>query len=71
MPQQKTLEPHQLRVVAERQELTDRIDKLIAFTKTPIFDALDRAEQFRLVRQLDAMRAYEHILSERISAFGE
>lgn len=61
-----SLLPHQQRVITERNELGEKLEKLSAFLGTPTFDKLDREEQFRLVRQRDAMRAYYGILGERI-----
>ena len=61
--------PHQQRVVDEKCELDARLAKLIPFFDTPIFAALDEAEQSRLERQEEAMKAYSAILTERIAAF--
>lgn len=60
---------HQQRVVLERIELGERIDKLAAFRKSPFFTTLDGAEQGRLTRQEDIMRQLDAVLSERINAF--
>lgn len=68
----KSLAPHQLRVVKERAELSEKIDALEAFcfgSSTSVFGSLDQREQSLLTKQLDAMKAYEHILSIRISHF--
>lgn len=61
-----SLQPHQQRVLNERDDLGSKLEKLSAFLSTRTFDGLDREEQFRLVRQRDAMRAYYGILGERI-----
>lgn len=63
------MQPHQQRVVSEKAELDERIDKLTAFIDTPIFAGLDVAEQERLVRQLHHMGMYTAVLAERIRAF--
>ena len=63
------LEPHQQRVVDEKAELDERLDKLDVFFSGPIFTTLPEAEQQRLGRQAVAMRSYSEILSERIAAF--
>lgn len=65
----KELPPHQNRVMVEAAELADKVEKLTAFTVTPMFDRLDPDEQGRLRTQLVAMRTYGNILGERIAAF--
>lgn len=64
-----TLPPHQQRVLDEKQELDERLEKLLAFHSTPIFHGLPESEQIRLERQAVAMRTYSEILGERIAAF--
>lgn len=64
------LAPHQHRVVVEKDDLDDRLDKLNAFFSTHIFGALPVTEQARLRRQAVAMRIYSEVLDERIQAFG-
>ena len=64
------LAPHQHRVVVEKEDLDDRLDKLNAFFSTSIFDTLPVTEQARLRRQAVAMRIYSEVLDERIQAFG-
>ena len=63
------LQPHQQRVVTEKTELDEKIDKLTAFIDTPVFAGLDEAEQGRLVQQLHYMGHYTAVLGERIAAF--
>lgn len=63
------LPPHQQRVLDEKRELDDRLQKLVAFFSNPIFHGLPESEQIRLERQAVAMRTYSEILSERIAAF--
>jgi hypothetical protein len=63
------LQPHQQRVVDERAELVDRIQKLMNFCITDTFAALDQAERRRLHAQYHAMESYSYILGERIAAF--
>lgn len=63
------LAPHQQRVVAEKAQLDDKIDKLSAFFGSERYKGLDSAEQERLTVQIGAMREYEEILAERIAAF--
>lgn len=61
--------PHQQRVVTERQELADNLQKLKAFFANPIFDGLPQAEKERLKRQAVHMGDYLGVLNERIEAF--
>ncbi len=64
------MEPHQQRVVAERNELDERLAKLEEFRDySPIFKGLSKAEQRRLVRQASYMELYRDVLDERIEAF--
>lgn len=64
-----TVPDWQQRVIEESQQLVDRMDKLGAFTDTPMFKSLHPDEQWRMVRQLTAMAAYAQALGERINAF--
>ena len=66
----KPVQPHQQRVVQERLELKDRLDKLLAFIATnPQYTALDAQECKRMVRQSEVMKEYIAILDERVAAF--
>jgi hypothetical protein len=64
-----TLQPHQQRVVSERDELSDRLGKLLAFFQTPTFVGLPEAERSRLRNQARFMDGYAAVLEERIAAF--
>lgn len=64
-----TLAPHQERVVAERAELHERLEKLVAFVNDERFGSLDHDEQRRMQRQVRAMCDYREVLDERIAAF--
>ena len=65
------LQPHQQRVVTEKAELDEKATALSNFIGlSPIFDALDPAEQERLREQNDVMWQYSEILGARIAAFG-
>jgi proline racemase len=68
--------PHQQRVIDERDQLAERLDKLRAFiTLQPqggtvsIFDSLDKAEREDLRSQARHMREYKAILDRRIARF--
>jgi hypothetical protein len=66
------VQPHQERVVAELQELAERRRKLEAFIDgSPIFGALPRDEQKRMLRQQNVMREYEDVLRDRVAHFPE
>ena len=62
-------QPHQQRVLNEKQELDGRIDRLEQFLRSPKTGEVPEAEIDRMERQADAMRAYAAILSERIAAW--
>jgi len=63
------LAPHQQRVVAEKAELDEKLNKLEAFFENPIYNKLDCSERKRLQLQASFMRAYSDVLGERIAAF--
>jgi hypothetical protein len=69
MGEVKELAPHQQRVVAERDELLDRLRKLRSFITGFVYLDLDQEEQKRLAAQDMAMEKYLTILNERIGAF--
>ncbi|QFH68104.1 hypothetical protein FR773_26095 (plasmid) [Leclercia adecarboxylata] len=61
---------HQL-LKAERTQLIDRIQKLVAYIGTEHFLSLDAFEQSRLNSQLDYMQSYRRELDERLIALAE
>lgn len=63
------LQPHQQRVVTEKAELDEKLEKLHVFFGTEIFAGLDDAEMDRLQRQAHHMEDYSAVLGERIAAF--
>lgn len=63
------MQPHQQRVVDEKDALDEKINKLDQFLDGDIFKGLPIKEQDRLVKQLHFMRQYYSILGERIAAF--
>jgi hypothetical protein len=64
------MQPHQQRVVDEKKELDEKLDKLKSFIETSqIFSGLPSDERKRLGRQFDVMAEYSSILSQRILAF--
>jgi len=65
------MEDYQKRVVAEKMELDERLEKLSDFIRGNIFSGLDADEKNRLRYQLLAMQLYSNILSDRIVAFAD
>ena len=64
------LEPHQQRVVNERDELNTKLVALKGFIKgSQVFGSLPDDEQSRLKRQAEVMTEYSDILQERINAW--
>ena len=64
-----SLQPHQQRVIAEKEALDVKREKLIVFIQSPEFDGITVQERSLLTRQLLAMDDYSAILGERICAF--
>jgi len=62
------MQPFQERVVQEKAELDEKIDKLAAFVPGAI-GIVSFEELSRLIAQLDVMTEYSLILGERIAAF--
>lgn len=65
------MEAHQERVITEKADLDEKIEKLRVFFTTPLFGGLDGAEQDRLSRQFSYMCSYSAVLEERIAAFAK
>jgi hypothetical protein len=65
------VQPHQKRVVEEKQDLDDRLSRLRDFISTAggVFKSLSDAEKDRLRRQEKAMTEYSNILQERVENF--
>ena len=66
-----TLQPWQERVVEEKEQLVERLEKLDAFLATPACLALPFDDRCLLARQLFAMKQYLEILLDRIARFFE
>jgi hypothetical protein len=60
---------HQQRVVDEKTDLDDKLDRLITFFDTTIYKSLHIDEQARLAQQCEYMSKYSQVLGERITAF--
>lgn len=65
----KQLQPHQQRVVDERQELQVKHMKLGAFIQSETFEKLDLENRLLLKAQELVMSAYIGVLDERIKKF--
>jgi hypothetical protein len=65
------LQPHQDRVVQERAELKEKLERLSLFIETPFFQkAMDEREKARMLRQQEVMKEYVAVLDDRIAAWG-
>ena len=62
-------QPHEQRVVDEKEEVSERLAKLLSFFQGPIFPKLGEAERSRLRNQARFMDGYAAVLEERIDAF--
>ncbi len=63
------MQPHQQRVVDEKEELDLKLVKLSVFLGTKMFSELPIEEKRRLRHQEEVMQEYSKILSEHIAAF--
>lgn len=63
------MEDYQIRVVEEREELQEKINKLVAFNASDAFKKIDTDQRSLLKCQLLAMETYNQILKERIDRF--
>ncbi len=60
------LEPHELRLVAESDQLADRLTNLSAFISGMDFLELDDVDRLMLKTQRDVMAIYHNILNRRL-----
>ncbi len=67
--EQKQLQPHEQRVVEERDQLKDRMDKLREFLQKGQPKFIDDVNWNLLQVQFDAMSQYYAILLQRIALF--
>lgn len=63
------MHPFQDRVYDERQQLSEKIEKLIAFIDGDSFTSLSKVDQVLLQQQLGLMISYDGTLRERIQRF--
>ena len=67
---EKALLPHQQRIVDEKSELDEKINKLQQFIETnDLFKDLHPAEKNDLVQQGNIMLNYSSVLQRRINRF--
>ena len=66
-----TLQPWQVRVVEEKEQLVERFQKLDTFLSTPECLTLPFDERCLLARQRFAMSQYLEVLLDRIARFFE
>jgi hypothetical protein len=64
------LQPYQQRVVQEKAELDEKLEKLCLFCYSRTFEELPLMERERLNQQRHIMTSYSAILGARIAAFG-
>lgn len=65
------MEAYQERVVNEKRELDEKMEKLDNFIKAPGFDGLPTMDSGLLKLQLGTMKIYSDILDVRIERFKE
>lgn len=63
------LQAHQQRVVEEKKELDEKLNKLNSFISSQFFLPINEDEKDRLKQQARIMHDYSNILKERINAF--
>jgi hypothetical protein len=63
------MQPHQERVILEKRELDDKLNKLAAFLQGGIFAALAAEDRELLKQQAHHMKEYSVILAKRIANF--
>ena len=66
------MQPHQERIVVEKKELDEKLEKLLVFIGAgngPVYANLVTEERERLTEQARIMREYSDILADRIAAF--
>lgn len=63
------MKPHEQRVIDEKAQLDDRMEKLVAFLGSETFTQVDTYNQLLLQMQAHAMTTLSGILNLRISQF--
>lgn len=62
--------PYQNRLLFEKIDLDEKLEKLYVFTNSEKYNTLDKDEQLRLQKQMIAMYNYSVVLGERLDALG-
>lgn len=70
-PPAQVLQPHQQRMLAERDRLAGDAESLDAFITGDRFSALGRPDKLLLLRQHAAMTWHLEVLDQRIARFGQ
>jgi hypothetical protein len=60
---------HEDRVIAEKAELEERMNKLVNFMMTDTYASLPAVDQGLLMVQVRSMKMYSECLSDRIERF--
>lgn len=63
------MKPHEQRVISEKAELVEKLDRLTPFLQSLAFRDLRVEERHLLLRQEAIMRAYVKVLDDRIALF--
>ncbi len=63
------MESYQERVIEEKKELDEKINRLSNFINSDKYNQIDVSGRIRFDRQLAAMQTYSNILNERINTF--
>ena len=61
------MEPHQCRMIEEKEQLDQRIARLAAFFDTETYQELPDYEKLLMQRQWQFMTGYSEVLGERIA----
>lgn len=63
------MQPHQQRVVDEKDQLGERLEKLLEFIETDLYKNLPEKDKELLFFQSQIMEDYYEVLEERIERF--
>jgi hypothetical protein len=63
------MQPHEQRVVDEKNELGERLERLLSFLQTDFYKSLSEKEQELLYFQSQVMEDYFEVLEQRIELF--
>ena len=63
------MQPHQQRVVDEKEALGEKLEKLLDFIQTDFYKTLPERERELLFFQSQVMEDYYEVLQERIELF--